>query len=508
MVRHLFLFGLLGFALQSVGQSWSKSIDGLGTFSSPRASDITGDGVKDIILGAGRLEFQKSDTAVFALDGRTGKMLWNVEAKDQIFGSAAVMDISGDGINDVIINGRSAELQAINGKTGEILWKFNQKKAAKKTGEKRWYNFYNPQFVNDLTGDGLNDILIANGGDVMKEPYDEDRPPGYLVAIDAGTGEVISYAEMPDGKEIYMSPALVETENGDYKIIFGTGGETVGGNLFLGLLSQVLKGDLSDAVHLSTGETKGFIAPPAWVDVNSDNYPDMVAVAVDGRVMAFNGRTNEQIWEAAVEGTEAYSSVGIGYFTNDRVPDFFVSFARGIWPELHYTRQFMINGSSGEIEYVDSLGFYQTSSPVVADLDNDGWDEVLQGVNFQTNEEGRRVFKNMLVSVDFQEENKVNQLTRSLEGHNVASTPWMGDMDGNGTLEVIFLHSTNKYKTYTFDGFQINKWSTEFKVSGNVRWGSYMGSNYDGVFRNWSKDIIKPVSNNSSDAIRPIGLLE
>ena len=507
MVRHILLIAILAASIQLHAQSWSAKLEGLGTFSSPRLTDLNGDNIKDIVIGAGRLEFQASDSAVVAIDGRTGKMLWNVGAKDQIFGSAGIQDINGDGTDDIFINGRSAELKAINGSTGEVIWRFDKKKASKSTGEKRWYNFYNPQFVSDLTGDGVRDILIANGGDVKKEAYDEDRPPGYLVVINAATGEVISHANTPDWKEIYMSPAHIEDGNGDYNIIFGTGGETVGGNLFVGKLSMVLEGDLTDAKLLAKGESKGFIAPPAWVDLNSDNVPDIVAVAVDGRVMAFDGTDYDPIWEALVDGTEAYSSVGVGYFTSDRTPDFFVSFARGIWPELHYTRQFMINGASGKIEFMDSLGFYQTSSPVVADLDGDGWDEVLQGVNFQIIENGRKTFRNMLVSVDFQEQEKVSQLTRSLEGHNVASTPWLGDLDSNGKLDIIFLHSTNKYQTYTFDGFQINRWSTEFDVSKPVLWGSYMGSNYDGVYRNW-RTKRKEVTNAVSEPSRPIGLLE
>lgn len=99
-------------------------LPGIGSFSSPRVADLNNDSVGDIILGAGRLEFQACDSAVFALDGKTGEMLWKVSAKDQIFGSATLKDITYDGIPDVFINGRSAELIAINGKSGEIIWRF------------------------------------------------------------------------------------------------------------------------------------------------------------------------------------------------------------------------------------------------------------------------------------------------------------------------------------------------------------------------------------------------
>ncbi len=58
-------------------ETWSEVLPSIGTFSSPRLTDLNQDGIKDIILGGGRLEFQACDTAMFALDGKNGKMLWS-----------------------------------------------------------------------------------------------------------------------------------------------------------------------------------------------------------------------------------------------------------------------------------------------------------------------------------------------------------------------------------------------------------------------------------------------
>ena len=103
---------------------WQATFPDLGTFSSPRLSDLNGDEVLDIILGAGRQEFQACDTAVIALDGKTGAILWRVGARDQIFGTPTLYDITRDGVDDVFICGRSAELMAINGAKGELIWRF------------------------------------------------------------------------------------------------------------------------------------------------------------------------------------------------------------------------------------------------------------------------------------------------------------------------------------------------------------------------------------------------
>ena len=50
------------------------------------------------------------------------------------FSSPRIVDLSNDGIQDVIINGRSAELMTINGKSGELIWRFNVPKAEKNNG--------------------------------------------------------------------------------------------------------------------------------------------------------------------------------------------------------------------------------------------------------------------------------------------------------------------------------------------------------------------------------------
>src|SRR5210317_1107058 len=89
-----FFFLQLDVAGQLLKPFWKVEYDNLGTFSSPRVVDLNGDGTKDIVLGAGRQEFSPCDSSVIALDGTNGNLLWNVHARDQVFGSADFMDIN------------------------------------------------------------------------------------------------------------------------------------------------------------------------------------------------------------------------------------------------------------------------------------------------------------------------------------------------------------------------------------------------------------------------------
>ena len=483
MPKHFHLSILVCFILclsqANAQNTWSKRFSGLGTFSSPRVTDLNGDGVSDIIVGAGREEFQSCDSAIMALDGNTGELIWKVSARDQIFGSASLKDISGDGVMDIFIGGRSAELICVNGSTGEVIWRFTPAESPKK----EWFNFYNPQFIPDQNNDGVEDILISNGGDVLAEPYDPNRPAGQLVIFDSTNGDVISRAIMPDGKETYMSVSILPGQTDGFKnVVYGTGGETLGGNLYVTTIAEIMAGDLSGSIRLDSSATKGFIAPPVWADINKDGIHDIIANAVDGRLLAFDGKDHHAIWKVGMPNTEAYSSIAIGHFNSDDIPDFFVSYAQGIWPNLYWSKQFMANGATGKIEFLDSAGYYQTSTPVVVDLNNDNIHEALLSVNYHAyDDNGQRSNHNLLAIVDFVEK-KMVELNVKNDGHNISSTPWIGDLDQNGYLDIVYCHGTNPTETYSFDGMQVNRIDTNVPIYSPIKWGAYMGSEYNGIY--------------------------
>ena len=482
-VINILIFFLLILAGLCNGQKggWENKITGVGTFSSPRCLDINADGVMDIIMGAGRKEFQACDSAVIALNGITGELIWTASARDQIFGSATFLHINADSIKDVVIGGRSAELVALDGRTGTVLWRFVKSNQIRNPSEEGWYNFYNAQIIADLTGDGINELIVSNGGDVMAAPHDSNRPFGNLVVIDGQSGVLIAKAKMPDNGEIYMS-ILVIPDAEDTKVVFGTGGETISGNLWICSLSDILREDLSSSQKLDSSVSKGYIGPPTAVDINLDGTLDVITNSVDGRLMAFDGISMELIWQLEVPETESYSSVTIGNFDDDVYPDAFISNGRGVWPDLGWGIQKLVSGKNGEVLFTDSLGFYQITTALAYDINNDGQDEVIMSLNYQeVSEIYEKFFYTVVIAIDFKT-GDFELISPIFEGSNMSSTPWIGDLDADGFLDIIFCHGTNLRHTYTFDQIKIHRIPTNVKITKPVRWGAYQGSNYNGSY--------------------------
>lgn len=463
-------------------KEWVRTYKRLGTLSSPRLTDLNGDGILDVVLGAGSIEFQASDSAILAIDGADGSTLWTAGARDQIFGSPVFLDVTDDGVPDIFIGGRAAELKALDGRDGTILWEYFPYDVDITRSDSGAYNFYSPQIIPDQDDDGLNDLVVAAGGYVKALPHDPNRPAGELLVISSRTGRKLAGAATPDSAEIYMSVVVTDFYGkDDLSVIFGTGGETLRGGLYKAYLRDLLKNDLSEATLLASGKEKGFIAPPVLADITGDGIPDIVANAVDGRMIAIDGSTCEVLWEVAIPGTEAYCSIAVGYYTEDRIPDFFTNFGIGVWPDLDRSVQLMVNGMTGEVMFRDTLGTFQESSPVTCDFNQDGRDDALISLNHQR----LRGFSNQLTIIDFHNDSLYTTGPRHF-GANVASTPWIGDMDQDGLLEIIYCNEANPFDLLSIsfkEGLKITKLKTEIPIDDPLPWGGYMGSYHDGIFR-------------------------
>jgi outer membrane protein assembly factor BamB len=469
---------------------WEKDFSLLGSQSSPRTADLNGDGVLDIVIGAGKNEFQFSKQGVLAFNGKTGELLWQQEATDQVYGSATFCDINGDGVKDIFIGGRSPHFRALNGKTGEVIWEYSHDQH-KNDSIMRYarFNFNNSVLVPDQNKDGIQDILTVNGGNAAAAPYAEkDRYPAVLILFDAKTGGIISADTMPDGKESYLAPlCFAQPGSREYTLIYGTGGETIDGHLYMAGLSDLMAKKLSNSKIIASEKGHGFIAPPVLADITGDGYYDIVAISHGSKIIAIDGKDQRVVWQQQIKNTESSNSFAVGFFTQDDVPDFFTFVSKGQWPNSTGSLQIMMDGKTGAILYTDSIGCTGFSSPVVYDLNGDGRDEALISVNefdCARGYTGRAPadMENRLIAIDFSKKS-VTTIDQSVGFKNIFSTPWIGDLDDDGYLDVVHCQYFNpRGELLSFLGMRVKRIALPVRVGKPVRWGAYRGSAGDGLF--------------------------
>lgn len=477
---------------QSKKSVWSVSFPNVTSSSSIKCVDLNNDGVQDIVIGAGGVEWDKTDTGVLAIDGKNGAKIWQAKARNQIVGSAVFLDINADKTLDIIIGGRSAELQVLDGKTGKLIWEFYSKPGRLAAYDEGWFNFFNPQLVLDQNNDGLKDILICNGGNALMAAGSLNRPAGKIMLLSSKSGEILASDLSPDGHEIYSTPVCIDCEtNPNPQFLFGTGGENQGGNLYLTDLNSLKKKGLKLAKIIANSANKGFISPPVLADFNLDKTLDILVNQANGTTTLIDGKSLNQIWKVTADSTEVYGQPAIGNFTgNDKYLDVFVSFSKGQYPDYQHNINFLIDGKTGKVVLKNIFGKFTYSSPLVADIDNNGVDEViLNTIDDYSERDQKKPFYQILFFDS--SKNKFEPFSSKKYGACFASTPWLGDLDNNGQLDLIYSGSPAAISdfpgTTTFIKppllLQMHREEFENIKPNSVKWGQYLGVNSQSIFK-------------------------
>lgn len=283
-----------------------------------------------------------------------------------------------------------------------------------------------------------------------------------------------------------MSVVCLDAEkSGNPTILFGTGGETIGGHLFRTTLNDLMSNDISGSMVIATSEEKGFVSSPVYADITGDGIYDLVINAADGRMIAINGASGSTIWEVNFKGTEAYTNPAVGYFNDDLIPDVFCNFAIGTFPNLTRSIRFMVDGKTGKIQYQDTIPAFQYASAVTVDFDGDGYDEVLVNQAEMKRKQFEVAYYSYLLVFDFKN-NKKYALGDTLLATNLASTPWVGDLDNDKKIDIIY--SAVKYHDIVFDlqkplGLYVGRYQSNIVAKRPIAWGAFMGSDYTNVYK-------------------------
>lgn len=382
-----------------------------------KIGDINGDGIDDIIVTT-------DNYLTVAYNGNssgTADILWifNTAPNNNNTGNVdynqalqIIDDITGDGINDVVIGtgGGSESVIAINGVTGELIWEY---------GDPVNYNngdVWALDVKRDFNGDGKKDVLASISGN---ETTGQGRFSVYL--LDGTNGNILwQINQAPEWKLKY---AITSTDDGGAvgsRVAGLNPGQVIGFNKFGNIIWT----------YNATASPWGLIEIP---DLNGDSKSDIVAGGFDGKVYALTGDSGKVIWQTTIGNyiiEDLFLSPDVD---GDGMQDILVS---ALTPTV-----FMISGKTGSIIWTGYTGGNNLGAGVLGDMTGDFIPEmgvgslsnvmkVFNGVN------GQEIFSYVFGP-----------------GTNTWSPEcvWqMDDLDRNGSLE--FAVGTRDGRVFAFSG--------------------------------------------------------
>lgn len=299
------------------------------------ASDLNGDGFNDVVIGTGG-----GNEHVYAINGKTGQMLWTFGTDHpdsfslgDITGVDASTDFTGDGIPDVIAAGSATQsggvsgrrsIYLFNGVNGNRLWQapalgFTHAVAA----------------IPDISGDGVPDVI----GTVGEPLY---RAIAYSGATGAMLWEFQLTSATGGGKELLVLPVPSQTPDivvsafwgPIYRLDANTGTivwqQSTGGRAptRLARLRDINNDGIDEVVaSLLIGDAlclDGATGNVLWSypansgmdittcpDLNRDGYDEVVVASQNEDVLVLRGNNGQLLFQYPLAGSEQARSVAV-----------------------------------------------------------------------------------------------------------------------------------------------------------------------------------------------------
>lgn len=271
--------------------------------------------------------------------------------------------------------------------------------------------------VGDINGDGQVEVVISDfqGNVAALRGSGSGLVTSPLWQINVGGTDPL----------IWSSPAIADVDgDGRVEVVVGSDNRNV----------YVLDGSTGQPkwIFPTTGRVR---ASPVIDDIDGDGRPEIVIGS--GIMYALDARNQRAKWTFPLQ-TTTFSSAAVGDIDGDGRKE--VVF--GSYDNYLYA----LDGATGQLQWQFFPRTQIESSPAIADLDGDGQMEVVVGVGSiaDVGDKGVYALRGSNGSVKWVHDLGANQ--------RIISSPAIGDVDGDGQLEVAIGTNTNQLLVFAGQG--------------------------------------------------------
>lgn len=344
---------LWGFNIISIYDSSPKAISGI--------QDITGDGIEDVIICS-------EDNFIRCFNGNahgTGDVIWELEiysgAVYQQHCLTRIADIDGDEYEDIIIGTAWGDrsIIAISGYTGEIIWKHE----TDEYGDGGWV--YQVDVSHDYNDDDFLDVLACTGDD------SGDNGPKRVYCLNGKNGT--SIWEKPLGGPVFSVIGIEDfTGDGHPDAVAGASdeGETEGS--FYGI-------DGSDGTQKWHFETTG---ATVWAlaqidDINENGTKDIIAGVSNGQYYMVDPKTLFILFTSGIGNHTIVRFEVIDDISRDGFRDVLVANAG--------SKAIVLDGAEGGYAMETQLADRAWVADRIGDVSGDNVNDVIAGTLYTNN---------------------------------------------------------------------------------------------------------------------------
>ncbi len=368
-------------------------------------------------------------TYVAVLDATSGTTRWQTPDGMGGFAYPLCVPVDSDGIDDVIVAGRSGDVTALSGADGHVLWSMAQKNP----GVLRIPPKHTGGTYSSVVQSSAPDVLfVTNGGGGSDSVPDV---PGQLIAY-GHDGSILATWQEPNSSEIYASPAVIlEASTGDLLVAVGAGNEREQGSLHLVAYDPTTKTFTLRWSVMSACATGGFEASPVFGDIDGDHVPDVVDDDFCGTVHAMT-LAGAPLWTATssvVGGTANPLLLDLDGDGTLDVASAFQSVTEDGTEANPHSEVVGIHGPDGTVRWRHAIDGSAYASPVSADRDGDGIEDIWL---LSVADQSPPIFR--VVS------GASGQTIIDESTGNSVGTPVLGDFDGNGIIDLLLTDLTTQ----------------------------------------------------------------